>query len=166
MEYDLARAALYVIAAVLFYAVLARGLFNITETFRWRALEIGEQLAHSPDVSNERKEAVYRRLGEVYSVWNAWKLVFLLVCVLFTLPFMKDGEDRSVGVPSHLRTDYKRFSVHWMVATIGNSPAAAFLFSFMAIIVLAFFASVSAISSALASSRDHHDHHGPQHNPA
>jgi hypothetical protein len=166
MEYDLARAALYIVAAVLFYAVLARGLFNVTETFRWRALEMGEQLIHSPQVSDERKEAIYFRLGEVYSAWNAWKLVFMMVCVVFTLPFRGARDYNATGVPPSLRADHKTFSVYWMIATVGNSPAAAFLFSLMVTIFLAFFASVSAISTALVSARDRHDHHDHQHHHA
>jgi hypothetical protein len=111
-------------------------------------------------VPEERKASLYRRLGEVYSWWNAWKLVFLMVCVVFTLPFdsAKKSSDGDAGVPPHLRADHKRFKVYWMIATVANSPAATFLFSLMAIIVLTFFASVSAISVALAFARDHHDH--------
>lgn len=159
MDYDLIRAALIIVGGVAFYAVLARGLFNTTETSRQKALEIGERLIHSAQVSDEQKHMIYRRLGEVYSNWNAWQLALLMFCVVVTVPFRKrENEDNSSvsGVPPHLREDLERFRLHWMIATVGNSPAATFLFSTLVLVTLAFSASISAITNALAGEHGHH----------
>jgi hypothetical protein len=85
----------------------------------------------------------------VHSHWSAWK---------FLRSRLKPHLNIDNGVPSHLRADNSIFKLYWMLSTIANSPAATVLFSLMAIIMLAFFASVSAISRALAISQDHHDH--------
>jgi hypothetical protein len=163
MDYDLIRYAALILGGILFYAILTRGLFNITEPFRWRALEIAEKLKQSSQVSEGRKASLYRRLGEVYSRWTAWKLVLLMICVVFTLPFQKEGTDDDSNMPAYLRSDYQKFKIYWMISTVANDPAATFLFTLMAVIVLAFFASISAISAALAFERDNHDH---RHNAA
>jgi hypothetical protein len=159
MDYDLIRYAALILGVILFYAVLARGLFNVTEPYRVAALEIAEKLTQSSQVADRKKTFLYERLGEVYSNWQAWQLVALMVGTFAVLPFrdttkIAAGDD--TGVPPHLRADYHRFKMYWMVSTVGNSPAAAFLFTTLLIIMVAFFASVSAISGCLAFSRDHH----------
>lgn len=159
MDHDLFRAALLVIGFVVFYAVLARGLFNFTEPLRLKALEIAETLNESAQVSTDRKASLYRRLGEVYSSLKAWKLVLLMLYVIVMLPFGRSpATDQSVnsGVPTNLQGEYNRFKVFWMVSTIANSPAATFIFSLLLILTLAFTASVFVISGALAFAQDHH----------
>lgn len=157
MDYDLIRNALLFLGCVAFYAALARGLFKVTEQYRWATLEIAERLLEAPNVSNERKVSLQHRLDEVYSGWQAWKLAAIMLCVVATSPFKQPDETRSeIGVPNHLRADYSRFKVYWMVATVGNSPAAAFVFTTFFIIAIAFSASVSAISARIAVARDHH----------
>lgn len=90
---------------------------------------------------------------------TAWKLVARMIWVVFTLPFKtQSAMALSDGVPRHLQADSARFTLYWMIATVANSPAATLLFSLMAIIILAFFASVSMISQVLAVAQDHHDH--------
>jgi hypothetical protein len=163
MDYDLIRAALFIVGGVLFYAVLARGLFRITEPYRWAALDIAERLIHSAQVSPYRKEGIQRRLSEVYSGRQSWKMVFLLLLVLFDIVFKRsdlDEEASSGGVPSHLRNDNAKFKIYWMVSTVANSPAAAFIFTLLLIITLAFAASIAAISRSLDLA---HDHHGGNH---
>jgi hypothetical protein len=160
MDYDLIRTALFVLCAVVFYAALARGLLKATEQYRWAALEIAERLIDAPHVSAVRKASLQRRLGEVYSNWQAWKLAALMFCVIAMMPFKAPDESRAeVGVPHHLRNDYSQFKLYWMVSTVANSPAAALLFSTLVIIAVAFSASISAISARLAFARDHHNGH-------
>ncbi len=159
MDHDLIRYAALMLGGILFYAVLARGLFNVTEPYRVAALEIAEKFTRSSQVSAHKKTFLYDRLGEVYSNWQAWKLVALMVGTFAVLPFRdttKIAADDDNGMPPHLRSDYHRFKIYWMVSTVGNSPTAAFLFTILLIIMVAFFASVSAISGCLAFSRDHH----------
>ncbi len=168
MDYDLIRYAALILLGILFYAVLARGLFNATEPYRVGALEIAERLTHSTQVAPKRKEFLNERLGEVYSNWQAWKLLALVICILPTLPFrnnIRNAERADKGIPSHLRADYDRFKGYWMVSTVANSPAAALLFAVITLIATAFFASVSAISGSLAFARDDHgpDSSGTKH---
>jgi hypothetical protein len=166
MDYSLIQAALLVVAIVLFYAVIARGLFNFSEPFRWKALEIGETLIANAQVSDERRVGIYVTLGEVYSRWHAWRLLGLLLVVVSTLPFQGVDEPAAgEGIPNHLKSDWARFNLYCMISTVANEPAAAFLFSLLAIFLLAFFASISAISMALSLARGHHHRHNgtPQH---
>jgi hypothetical protein len=160
MDYDLIRTALFVLGAVVFYAGLARGLLKVTEQYRWTALELAERLIDAPHVSVARKASLQRRLGEVYSSGQAWKLAALMVCVIAMMPFKAQDESRAeVGVPHHLRNDFDRFKLYWMVSTVANSPAAALLFATLVIIAVAFSASISVISARLAFARDHHNGH-------
>lgn len=162
MDYHLIRIALIILAAVAFYAVLVRGLFNLTEPARQKTLELGEKLCQSTQFPDDTKHLIYERLGEVYSHWSAWQLAFLMFKVLATMPFRADAENVcDTDIPVHLRKDYDRFKTKWMIATVGNSPAALFLFATLILISLACSASISAISTALAGGHDsHHDGHG------
>jgi len=162
MDYHLIRIALIILVAIAFYAVLVRGLFNLTESARQKTLELGEKLCQSTQFPEDLKHLVYERLGEVYSHWTAWQLAFLMFKVLALMPFSSHEEkDCETNIPVHLRKDYDRFKTKWMVATVGNSPAALFLFATLVLISLACSASISAISTTLAGGHDsHHDGHG------
>ena len=162
MDYDLIRQAILILGSVLFYAVIARGLFNATEPYRHTALEIAEKLSQSSQVSERKKRFLFDRLGEVYSSLHAWKLVVFMVKTFAVLPFQDKEKNAAVvdeGIPPHLRASFDRFKLYWIISTVGNSPAAALLFVTLVLIMTAFFASLSAISGCLAFSRDDH-HHG------
>ena len=159
MDYDLIHTALIIIGGVLVYALLSRGLFRMTDACRQKALEQGEKLCHSAQVDGYIKGMVFHRLGEVYSPLQAWNLALHMILVVVVMPFRrieKVDEASRLLVPAHLQGDLRRFRVNWMVATVGNSPAAAVVFSFLLIMTLAFSASVSAISAALAVERRQH----------
>jgi hypothetical protein len=159
MDYHLVRAALIIVAFVAFYAVIARGLFKLTEVHRWNALEIAEKLNHSAQVSDHAKLIIRDRLTEVYSHWRAWQLVGLVICVAVMLPFRRRANDGKLaeGVPAHFRWDYERFTKDWIVSTLGNSPLATFMFATVTLFIVAFSLSISALVGALAFHRDHHD---------
>ncbi|WP_035679509.1 hypothetical protein [Bradyrhizobium liaoningense] len=151
MDSHLVRYGALVLLGILFYAVLARGLFNVTENWRRRALEIAEDLHATGQLSDGRQRSLYRRLGEVHSALHAWKLVWRLVVVcVFYLPFSnRRTVNLADGVPLQLRADYQRFNIYWVIATLGNSPAATLLFAMISLVMLAFVASLSAISDLL-----------------
>ncbi|MGY2989095.1 MULTISPECIES: hypothetical protein [Bradyrhizobium] len=161
MDYDLIRAALFILGGVLFYALLSRGLFRATEPSRQKALDIAERLFHSSQVSEARKAQLDRRLDEVYSNWQAWKLTFWMFEVALTLPFRRPRMPVvRDGIPHQFQKDFARFIINWMIATVGNSPAAALLFATLVLIALAFSASIAAISSCLAGDQNGGGAHG------
>ena len=159
MDHNLIRAALIIIAIVAFYAVIARGLFKITEPHRWDALELAEKLNHSAQVSDRIKITVQQRLTEVYSNWRAWQLVGLVICVAVMAPFksIRTHSKPLADIPAHLERDYDLFSKKWMIATLANSPLATLLFVTVTLLIVAFSISMSALFNALAFQRDHHD---------
>jgi hypothetical protein len=162
MDYEIVRYAALILLGILFYAVLARGLFNATEPYRRQTIDIAEKLSHSTQVSNQKKEFVYDRLGDVYSPLEAWKLAASMVKAFVRLPFINAREvaDRvDAGIPQHLRQDFNRFKNCWVAAVLGNSPLASFLFVTLALILIAFFVSLSVLSGWLVGGDENGNHH-------
>lgn len=152
MDYHLIRYSALVLLGILFYAVIARGLFNLTENWRHSALGIAEELYADERLPERRRNSLYRRLGEIHSAFFAWKLLGRLVLVaVFYLPFsrVQPIEELAKDVPVHLRSEYQRFNVYWVIATLGNSPIATLVFATISLVMLAFFMSLSAISDFL-----------------
>lgn len=161
MDSSLIHAALCAVAAVVFYAILARGLFKLAEPFRLRAMEIAERFSNSPDISREKMAHVYDRLGEVYSSVQAWKLVYLLICVFARRLFgLKDDLECERGVPAKYQDDEARLGLYWMASTIANSPAATVLFATLMLMGVAFTASLAVIAKSLLMVQGRHAHHG------
>ena len=153
MDYHLFRYAVLLLIGILFYAVLARGLFNATGVYRRKALVIAENLFQSDQVADDKKRFMYARLGEVHSTWQAWCLLALLLQAFVKIPFVDMREITTRvddGIPVSRLPEYSHFITCWMVATLGNSPLATFLFATLALVLIAFFSSLSLISTILA----------------
>lgn len=162
MDSHLVRYGALVLLGILFYSVFARGLFNVTGAYRRKSIEIAESLFQSDQVSDDKKRFMYDRLGEVHSAWQAWCLVALLLRVFVKIPFV-DGRTIAMkvdaGIPANRLPEYSHFLTCWIFATLGNSPLAAFLFAMLALILIAFFASLSVISLFLAGASAGRGHH-------
>ena len=155
MDYDLIRHGALILLGILFYAVLVRGLFNATEPRREEALDIAEELCRSEQVSEQKKKFLYARLGELHSSWQAWKLVFSLLIGIFRVPFIdtKATADRvDSGIPKHLRARFDSFKTCWVSGVMGNSPLAVFIFAPLALFMIAFFLSISAMARLMFNS--------------
>lgn len=162
MDYDLIRYAALILFIILVYAVLARGLFNATEPRRQEALDIVEELYHSAQVSDRQKKFVYDRIGELHSGWQAWKLVFSLLraTVRITFTNVQETTERvDSGIPQHLRPSYERLKVCWVIGILGNSPLALFVFAPLALTLIAFFTTLSAMSKLLFSANLESNNH-------
>jgi hypothetical protein len=81
-----------------------------------------------------------------------------------SLPFI-DARDVAarvdMGIPQHLRQDFGRFRNCWVLAVLGNSPLASLLFVTLALVLIAFFASLSVLSGWLVGGGESGNHHEP-----
>ncbi|MCL2716344.1 MAG: hypothetical protein FWD68_17705 [Alphaproteobacteria bacterium] len=161
MDLALLRDAAVFIGILLFYAILARGLFIATEPRRRSVLEIADRICQSDQIPEEKKQAVCSLLDDVHSVGSAWRIVFSMVRSLrggFVGPARRNElmARANEGIPPCFHDDLAKFRKDWMFATLGNSLLASILFAVFALSVTAFFFSffvyIPAMTTLLAES--------------
>ncbi|WP_315734121.1 hypothetical protein [Bradyrhizobium sp. SZCCHNR1093] len=156
------RGALYIVAVVLVYAVLCRGLLYATEPFRAKMLDLYQQMIASDRMEPALRELLDEYMDKVYSSWAAWQLAGVMICAVFVvLPTRKIAElfvdlspiDALEDVPEPLKKDFDRFTSYAMAATIANSPLALAIFALAGVIGVALFVQLKVISRIVASHR-------------
>jgi len=166
MDYELLRITIIVLVSVALYALLARGLFLATEPARNRALDIYERFAAIEGVSSRQKEMMLKAVFDVHSSRKAWSMAVVMFFAAFAIPLgrrslISSKDDGQVGIPVELRAEHERFIKLWLVSVMGNSPAAALLFVFCVILLVAFSVSLSAIVRLVAPNINNHTPHTP-----
>lgn len=134
-------------AIVIPYAIIARGLFFATEPMRYRMIDLASELLSAEDLNENRKRGIERALKDVHSARAAWKLVAFLLCIIVIVPFKKIPDENPV--PARLVGTMGEFQTRWIVATLCNSPLAAFIFVLLLALLIAFAMSARAISNIL-----------------
>ena len=155
MESDLLKYLLIGSAGLVFYAVLARGLFKATEPSRQLLLDLADKLTSSHQVSDAKKRAIIGRLSEVHSARSAWSMLFIVFYAAIVAR-TKDDDRLANGIPPHLAGDFQRFSAHWIIATLANSPIAALLAITIVILRAAATVSVGKFMAAIGRVHDKH----------
>jgi hypothetical protein len=163
MDGWLIHTALTIIGITLLYAILARGLLYASEPQRAKCLNLYGKMVKSHRASPEVVARLDEFLDDVYSSWAAWRLAALAVCaVFFVLPtrriLRRTSPSGYRGVPEPLQQDFGRFMSCWLLATIANSPAAAFIFVFSLLIGIGFFVPFHVIATLLSSHSLNHRH--------
>jgi hypothetical protein len=141
----------WVFICIAAYAVIARGAFKAAEPLRDRLIDLAAEISHDPKTSEAVKARLGQALDDVYSGWLAWKLTFVGVYTVLTIPFHRvhlasaPEDERS----AHLQNKLQSFEGRWVIATIANSPLAAIIFTIIVLIAVAFGTSFSTISRML-----------------
>ncbi|OQW60727.1 MAG: hypothetical protein A4S14_02865 [Proteobacteria bacterium SG_bin9] len=160
MDYDLLKSSMFILAVIVVYAAMARGLFKATEQPRWRALEIAERMLVEPGFPEDHRRAMFTSLKEMHSPLMAWKVAGVMLLITIQSPFKKKQEieasDVQRGIAGELRRDHSRFMNYWMIAVLGNSPAAALLFVMLGLVSAAFSLSISMVAKLVVSHLDRH----------
>lgn len=163
----LLAAAVAVACGILVYAVIARGLFLVSEPLRSAALDLAEQLLKSDEVGEVDKRVVELTLNELHSSPAAWFMALRAFRVLFFASFHRGadtGEQPGVDpISAEMAPILQRYQLYWMLATMANSPAAALIFSALSLLGAAFSMSAAMLAALLAKSHDGDHGHGRGH---
>ena len=154
----LLHVAFWLAVFILFYAVISRGMFRAAEPLRYEMLDIAGELLNSENVSEAQKWRINLALSEIHSGRAAWKMIFWAICLIVMIPihrFKLPNTER--GIPNHLKGSFQKFQIRWLIATISNSPAAAFIFVLLTLLVSAFDLSIRKLSAVLMTKHDRHD---------
>jgi hypothetical protein len=154
---DITSCAIFILLGLLFYAAISRGLFMATEFARQALIDTAGSLLDSDKISEDEKECISLSLDNAHSAWAAWRLAFLAVEVAVKCVF-SSGENEAETAPPHLRGSFDMFLRQWIIATLGNSPLAAFLFATVTVLGAAVSIPINGFIRALANKGRHHVH--------
>lgn len=155
---------IYVGGAVLVYGMISRGLFRATEGLRFSLLDLSEPLLENPSVPEREKRRISMCLDEAHSARAAWGIVWALISGLWKFGMSRrrdcSPQDPVQQVPANLRACYGTFLTRYIVSTVTNSPAAAFVFT--VVIILSFCIVILPLVPLLFQARGPHeiDTHG------
>lgn len=143
------QTVLILLACAIGYAVIARGLFLVTDPVRHSLLDLADDLVANPKFPEEERAVMEFALGKVFSAPHAWRMALDTAAIAIRLAFRSNGERRRPDYDPSYAKSYVAFQLRWTVSVLGNSPAASFVFLAFLMILAAFAISAGAIARLL-----------------
>lgn len=149
-----------IVGVILLYAVVARGLFLLTDPVRHSLLDLAETLQEDTSFPESERRLVELALDHVYSTKYAWRMAFEVIGLSFGMLLGLVKRTQSASTGSSYRDTYASFRYRWIVSVLGNSVIATVVFVLFLVILSSFATSVGFISRVLIHSGNGEDNGG------